>query len=106
MATLSVTSSIVDVGPSLLETAVPKFPHTRAQLSAFARQYKPLENPESDVEGGEDFNRVTSSFVYRVISMLSDEQEDELKGLLKDIYGMDDEAVSALLDDNAGFTPL
>jgi hypothetical protein len=69
-----------------------KFPHTRAQLSAIARQYKPLENYDSDAEG-EEFNRVPQSIVNEVVSLLADEREDELKALLKMNYAMDDESV-------------
>lgn len=77
--------------PSLL----PKFPHTRAQLSAIARQHKPLDNYDSDVEG-DDFNRVSPSLVRKVVALLDDEHEDELKVLLKKTYGMDDETVCKL----------
>ncbi|KAF5383536.1 hypothetical protein D9615_003698 [Tricholomella constricta] len=71
---------------------MPKFPHTRAQLSAIARQHKPLDNYDSDADG-DDFNRVSSSFVNRIAALLADEQEDELKTLLKNTYGMDDETL-------------
>ncbi|KAG5653332.1 hypothetical protein H0H81_001072 [Sphagnurus paluster] len=73
-------------------SSMPKFPHTRAQLSAIARQHKPLDNYDSDADG-DDFNRVSSSFVNRVAALLADEQEDELKTVLKSTYGMDDEMV-------------
>lgn len=71
---------------------VPRFPHTRAQLSAIARQNKPLDNYDSDAEG-EEYNRVSSSLVSRVVALLVDEHEDELKVLLKSTYGMDEETV-------------
>jgi len=69
-----------------------KFPHTRAQLSAIARQYKPLDNYDSDAETDE-YNRVPQSIVNEVVSLLVDEREDELKTLLKTNYVMDDESV-------------
>ncbi|KAG6907121.1 hypothetical protein DXG01_010453 [Tephrocybe rancida] len=72
--------------------SMPKFPHTRAQLSAIARQHKPLETYDNSTDP-EEFNRVSSSFVNRVVALLVDEQEEELKGLLKHTYGMDDETV-------------
>lgn len=72
-----------------------KLPHTRAQLSAIARQHKPLDSYDSDADG-DDFNRVSSSLVNRVAALLDDEQEDELKVLLKSTYGMDDETVSSI----------
>ena len=57
-----------------------KFPHTRAQLAAIVRQCNPSDE-------------VSSSFVARVVSLLDEEHEDELKTLLKATYGMDDETV-------------
>ncbi|KAJ3497206.1 hypothetical protein NLJ89_g10379 [Agrocybe chaxingu] len=69
-----------------------KFPHTRAQLSAIARQYKPLENYDSDAEN-DDYNRVPQSLVNEVVSLLVDEKEDELKTLLKTTFGMDGDIV-------------
>lgn len=73
--------------------APPRFPHTRAQLSAIARQHKPLETYDSDADGDE-FGRVSSSFVNKVVGLLDEEHEDELKALLKETYAMDDETVS------------
>ncbi|KAJ6591848.1 hypothetical protein DFH09DRAFT_1259352 [Mycena vulgaris] len=69
-----------------------RFPHTRAQLSAIARQYKPLP---SDVYDGEpdDDTRVSGEFVEQIVRLLVDEREDELKALLKSAYGMDDEMI-------------
>ncbi|KAF8159765.1 hypothetical protein B0H34DRAFT_417010 [Crassisporium funariophilum] len=69
-----------------------KFPHTRAQLSAIARQYKPLESYDSDAEN-DDFNRVPYSLVNEIVSLLVEEKEDELKVVLKATYTMDDESV-------------
>ncbi|KAF8199165.1 hypothetical protein BJ912DRAFT_951130 [Pholiota molesta] len=71
---------------------VGKFPHTRAQLSAFARQYKPAEAYESDAEQDE-YGRVPQSLVNEVVSLLVEEREDELKGLLKRTYLMDEESI-------------
>ncbi|KAG5645726.1 hypothetical protein DXG03_005422 [Asterophora parasitica] len=74
-------------------SSMPKFPHTRAQLSAIARQHRPLDsNYDSDADG-DDFSRVSSPFVNRIAALLADEQEDELKALLKNTYGMDDETL-------------
>jgi hypothetical protein len=72
-----------------------KFPHVRAHLSHIARHYKPLENYDSDFESDE-LSKVPSGLVNQVVSLLSDEREDELKTLLKTTYSMDDESVSAL----------
>ncbi|KAG6812823.1 hypothetical protein H0H92_016092 [Tricholoma furcatifolium] len=71
---------------------MPKFPHTRAQLSAIARQHKPLETYDNTADP-EEFNRVSSSFVNRVVAMLVEEEEEGLKDLLKSTYGMDEETV-------------
>ncbi|KAG6849294.1 hypothetical protein H0H93_009724 [Arthromyces matolae] len=72
--------------------SIPKFPHTRAQLSAIARQFKPLETYDNNTDP-EELNRVSTSFVNRVVALLADEQEEALKALLKTSYGMDDEVV-------------
>ncbi|KAI0349802.1 hypothetical protein OH77DRAFT_1499386 [Trametes cingulata] len=66
------------------QTGHVRFPHTRAQLAAIARLYKP------DTYGGEaegDASAISSSFVGRVVSLLDGEREDELKSLLKDTFG-------------------
>lgn len=68
-----------------------KFPHTRAQLSAIARQHKPSETYDSDAET-EDYSKAPQSLVNKVVSLLVDEREDELKMLLKTTYNMDDES--------------
>lgn len=72
--------------------SAPKFPHTRAQLSAIARQHKPSESYDSDAET-EDYNRVPSSLVNKVVSCLVDDNEDELKKVLKQTFEMDNETV-------------
>ena len=74
-------------------SAPPRFPHTRAQLTSIARQYRPLDNYDDDNDDGS--NRITSAFVARVASLLDEEREDELKTLLKDTFGpsIDDEDV-------------
>ncbi|KAF9478289.1 hypothetical protein BDN70DRAFT_836377 [Pholiota conissans] len=71
---------------------VGKFPHTRAQLSAIARQYKPVETYESDAEQDE-YNKVPPSLVNEVVSLLVGEREEELKSLLQRTYSMDEESV-------------
>lgn len=65
-----------------------KFPHTRAQLAAIARQFK-LDDSESEP----DDNRLPQSFVNQIVSLLVDEKEDELKILLKTTFTMDDDSV-------------
>ncbi|KIY52861.1 hypothetical protein FISHEDRAFT_63549 [Fistulina hepatica ATCC 64428] len=74
------------------EPVLTKFPHTRAQLAAIARQHKPLEYQDNEVDG-EDYGRITASFVNKVVALLVEDHEDELKDLLKETFGMDDVAV-------------
>ncbi|KAI0629184.1 hypothetical protein C8Q77DRAFT_1161369 [Trametes polyzona] len=64
-------------------SAPPRFPHTRAQLAAIARQYKP--DAYGDAES--DVSAISSSFVGRVVGLLDGEREDEVKSLLKDTFG-------------------
>ncbi|CCM00379.1 uncharacterized protein FIBRA_02409 [Fibroporia radiculosa] len=70
-------------------SAPPKFPHTRAQLSAIARQYKPSDAYDGDPDG--DDPRVDANLVGRVSALLDGEQEDELKKLLQESFGAIDE---------------
>ncbi|KAH9840126.1 uncharacterized protein C8Q71DRAFT_745921 [Rhodofomes roseus] len=70
-------------------SAPPKFPHTRAQLSAIARQYRSADTFEGDPDG--DDPRVNSLLVGKVVVLLSSEREDDLKTLLKDTFGPIDE---------------
>jgi hypothetical protein len=68
------------------------FPHTRAQLTAIARLYKPADSVDSDAEP--DDSRVSSSLVAKVASLLDHEHEDELKALLRASFaGIDDNMV-------------
>lgn len=76
-------------------SAPPRFPHTRAQLSAIARQYRPADSTYDEDYDGDEASTVTSALVARVASLLDSEHEDELKGLLKVTFGSsidDDEA--------------
>lgn len=66
-------------------SAPPRFPHTRAQLTAIARQYRPLDNYDDDNEDGS--SRITSALVARVASLLESEREEDIKNLLKDSFG-------------------
>ncbi|KAL0580574.1 hypothetical protein V5O48_001399 [Marasmius crinis-equi] len=71
-----------------------KFPHTRAQLAAFARQHKSSSDSyDSDADTVDDINRVSTSLVNKVVALLVDEREDELKKLLKETYSFDDQQV-------------
>lgn len=81
-------------------SAPPRLPHTRAQLTAIARQYRPLDNYEDDNEEGS--NRITSALVARVASLLEAEREEDLKNLLRDSFGpsIDDDEVNLSRVDN------
>ncbi|KAH9852074.1 hypothetical protein C2E23DRAFT_827414 [Lenzites betulinus] len=75
----------------------PRFPHTRAQLSAIARQYK----PDTYVDSDGDAAAISTSFVARVVGLLDGEREDEVKSLLKDTFGSnihEDELEQHVLD--------
>ncbi|KAJ7180464.1 hypothetical protein C8R46DRAFT_940225 [Mycena filopes] len=67
------------------------YPHTRAQLVAIARQYKPL--PTDAYDPDPDDPRVPHDLVEQVVALLRNEEEDELKEVLKAAYGVDDETV-------------
>ncbi|KAJ8522707.1 hypothetical protein ONZ45_g711 [Pleurotus djamor] len=86
-------SAPVDINGADSGSQDTKFPHTRAQLSLIARQSKSsIDNYDSDAEGDE-LNRVSSSLVLKVAALLNNEQEDQLKKLLKDNFGTDDDTV-------------
>jgi hypothetical protein len=71
------------------------FPHTRAQLSAIARLYKPADSGDNDPDP--DDSRVSTSLVAKVASLLDHEHEDELKALLRATFsGIDDNMVRSL----------
>lgn len=72
--------------------ATARFPHTRAFLASLARQHKPTTD---DDETNDDPQRVPGSLVASVAGLLDEENEDELKDLLKETYGLDEEKVSS-----------
>lgn len=92
------SGDVSDTGSAASELSTPatKFPHTRAQLAAIARQHRPADGYENDADA-EDHGRVDSSFVTKVVGLLDEEHEEELKSLLKDAYSIDDEMVSHLM---------
>ncbi|KAM6496877.1 hypothetical protein JOM56_007350 [Amanita muscaria] len=68
-----------------LETSS-KYPHTRAQLVAIARQCKhhdPLLNAD-------DSRLVPNSLLQKVVSLLANENDDVLQSLLKETFAIDD----------------
>ena len=94
------SNGVHSVTPAISTThelsAPPRFPHTRAQLTSIARQYRPLDNYDDEADDGGS-NNITSAFVARVASLLDEEREDELKILLKDTFG------PSIDDDEVGF---
>jgi hypothetical protein len=75
---------------SLPTSAPTRFPHTRAQLSAISRLYKPADSCDNDTEPD-----LSSTLVAKVASLLDHEYEEELKALLKASFsGIDDDMVS------------
>jgi len=60
-----------------------RFPHIRAQLAAIARQHKEPGGIELDDETGA---RIPSEFVHKVVGLLENEHEDQLKTLLTETY--------------------
>ncbi|KZT09906.1 uncharacterized protein LAESUDRAFT_694399 [Laetiporus sulphureus 93-53] len=88
------SDDIADTGHDGPAPSGHKFPHTRAQLSAIARQYKTgLESNDADPDA--DDPRVDSALVGKVTALLNSEREDDLKQLLKDTFGsIDEEEVS------------
>lgn len=69
------------------------YPHTRAQLVAIARQYKPLPSDAYDADADDEQSRVPQDLVDEVVALLADEEEDKLKELLQETYAMDEETV-------------
>ncbi|KAH9072184.1 hypothetical protein EDB83DRAFT_2361696 [Lactarius deliciosus] len=83
-------SDSASVHDSLPISAPTRFPHTRAQLSAISRLYKPADSCDNDTEP--DDSRVSSALVAKVASLLDHEHEEELKALLKASFsGIDDD---------------
>ncbi|KAK0188919.1 hypothetical protein F5146DRAFT_685736 [Armillaria mellea] len=90
--------NLSDSGEHNNALAEPRFPHTRAQLSALSRQSKPIDGFEGDIDG-EEIRRVSSSLVNQVVALLVEEREDELKALVKESFSLDDEtAEQGVLD--------
>ncbi|KAF8627680.1 hypothetical protein AX15_004299 [Amanita polypyramis BW_CC] len=64
-----------------------KFPHTRAQLVAIARQYRSIDH----VHAPDDARLVPTSLLHKVVSLLIDENGDGLQDLLRDAFAVDDD---------------
>jgi len=96
LALLPDSEPLASTDPAFVTGVQHKFPHTRAQLAAFARQYKSSDDHDTDPDVDE-LSRVPTSLVNKVVALLVDEREDELKTLLKDTYNVDDHTVRLTL---------
>ncbi len=84
-----------------------KFPHTRALLSALARDYgtttrtsvKPAsEHSDSEPDSGGEVDTFNSdNLVAQVIQLLDEDEEEKVKNLLKENFEITDETVRAFL---------
>lgn len=78
---------------SLSASHVQRFPHTRAQLLAIIRQQKGGSDYFDGDGDGDESSRISTSFITKVAGLLANEQEDEVKALLKTACGVDDDMV-------------
>lgn len=105
--------SATDANSSLRHArGAPKFPHTRAQLAAIAREHRSLTairdfsgaDSDADVDGDGLVGRpVSAMLVKNVAELLDQEKEDDLKSLLKTNFDMDDDTVCVLYQYNFMF---
>ncbi|KAJ8591815.1 hypothetical protein M405DRAFT_92450 [Rhizopogon salebrosus TDB-379] len=76
---------------SVLANHVQRFPHTRAQLLVIIRQQKGGSDFFDGDGDGDESSRISTSMVTKVAGLLANEQEDEVKTLLKTAYGVEDD---------------
>ena len=88
--------STVSESGSISASHVQRFPHTRAQLLAIIRQQKGGSDSFDGDGDGDESNRISTSFVTRVVGFLANEQEDDLKELLKTTCGVEHDIVHSL----------
>lgn len=65
-----------------------KYPHTRSALLGIIREYRP--NADASENGDE-----ADGLLQQVVGLLRDENEDELKSLMKGNLDIGDDAVSS-----------
>lgn len=72
-----------------------KYPHTRAVLAAIGASMRPpdVDSVDTDQDGDEG-QRVSPALVSRVVTLLQEEKEDELKEHLKQTFSILDAVVS------------
>jgi len=82
-----------DVSDSGSANQVQRFPHTRAQLLAIFRQHRGSSDSFDGDGDGDESSRISTSLVTKVAGLLANEQEDEVKALLKTTWGVEDDMV-------------
>lgn len=79
-------------------TSVLKYPHTRAVLVAIAASVKSSNGDIIDMDqDGDDGQRISPPLVSRVVTLLQEEKEDELKEYLRQTFTIPNTVVSKTL---------
>ncbi|KAF8519676.1 hypothetical protein JB92DRAFT_2710305 [Gautieria morchelliformis] len=82
---------------SAVSTNSLKYPHTRAILTAIAASVKLPDSEGLDADqDGDDGQRISPALVSRVVTLLQEEKEDELKDHLKQAFSIPDTDESQL----------
>lgn len=92
------SDSDADLNSSKNGTPSKKYSHVRAQLAAIARQGK-----LDAYDGDEGDTIIEPALVTKVVALLSEEREDDLKELLCAEFGLDEESVSCFLIQNISY---
>ncbi|GJJ11201.1 hypothetical protein Clacol_005433 [Clathrus columnatus] len=93
--------SETDQSTSSAVISLTKYPHTRAVLNAIAASTKPHEKDSLNVDQELEDSRITPALVSRVVTLLQEEKEDELKMYVKEAFQISDSMKDdALLDQN------
>jgi hypothetical protein len=69
----------------------PRFPHVRAALNALAKQHKPLETDDDEV----DHSRVSNDLLNQIAALLEEEDDEGLQTALKETFGVPSDEVSS-----------
>jgi len=79
-----------------------KYPHTRAILAAIAASVKLRDSESLDTDqDGDEGHRISPALVSRVVTLLQEEKEDELKQHLKRAFSIPETVVSDALLESA-----
>ncbi|KIJ55451.1 hypothetical protein M422DRAFT_152285 [Sphaerobolus stellatus SS14] len=72
-----------------------KYPHTRAILAQISNSIKHLDPDSLDVDvDGDDVQRISPAIVSRVVALLQEENEEELKDYLREAFSIPDTVVN------------